>query len=92
MGPNDKVLLEMNQKIVKNRSSAGQVYPTDASKPSAKTGSVYASEYQVHGGLHPTEEAQAQALLGKWQKGHAVRTIISVAGLEAAMIAMFMAF
>lgn len=82
----------MNQKIVKNKSTAGQVYPTDASKPSAKTGSVYASEHQAHGGLHPTEESQAKVLLAKWQQGHLIRTIISVVGFEAAMLATFLAF
>ncbi|KAJ9109902.1 hypothetical protein QFC19_001882 [Naganishia cerealis] len=92
MGPNDKVLLNLNQKIVKNKSSAGQIYPTDSSKPTSKTGSVYASEHQVHGGLHPTEESQAKALLGKWQQGHLTRTIISVIGFEAALLATFMAF
>ncbi|KAJ9109271.1 hypothetical protein QFC21_000600 [Naganishia friedmannii] len=91
MGPNDKVLLDLNKKIVKNKSSAGQIYPTDSSTP-AKSASVYASEHQVHGGLHPTEEAQASALLGKWQSGHLIRTVISVIGFEATMLATFMAF
>jgi hypothetical protein len=91
VGPNDKILLDLNSKIVKNKSSAGQIYPTDSSKP-AKSASVYASEHQVHGGLHPTEEAQAKVLLGKWQQGHLIRTVISVIGFEAAMLATFMAF
>ena len=92
MGPTDKILLDLHQKIVKNKSTAGKIYPTDSSAPSAKTASVYASEHQAQGGLHPTEAAQAEFLLAAWQQGHLVRTIISVVGFEAAMLATFLAF
>lgn len=92
VGPTDKVLLDLNQKIVKNKSTAGKIYPTDSSKPSSKTASVYASEHQFQGGLHPTEAAQSEFLLAAWQQGHLIRTAISVVGLEAAMLATFLAF
>jgi hypothetical protein len=91
VGKTDKILLDLHAKVAKNLSTAGQIYPTDASKPS-KSASVYASEHQASGGLHPTEEAQSEFLFAAWQQGHLVRTILSVVGFEATMLATFLAF